>query len=36
VNFQSSQAKQKQKKFPKNLIKPWDVTVAQEAEAVTH
>jgi hypothetical protein len=26
VNFQSSQAKQKQKKFPQNLIKSWDVT----------
>jgi hypothetical protein len=26
VNFQSSQAKQKQKNFPQNLIKYWDVT----------
>jgi hypothetical protein len=26
VNFQSYQAKQKQKKFPQNLIKFWDVT----------
>jgi hypothetical protein len=26
VNFQSSQAKQKQKNFPQNLIKSWDVT----------
>jgi hypothetical protein len=29
VNFQSSQAKQKQKKIPLNLIKSWDVTLCQ-------
>jgi hypothetical protein len=27
VIFQSSQAKQRQKKFPQNLIKSWDVIV---------
>jgi hypothetical protein len=25
VNFQSAQAKQKQKNFPQNLLKSWDV-----------
>jgi hypothetical protein len=27
VDFQSTQAKQKQKNFPQNLIKSWDVTM---------
>jgi hypothetical protein len=31
VDFQTSQAKQKAKNFPQNLIKSWDVTdVMQE------
>jgi hypothetical protein len=32
VNFQSTQAKQKQKKFPQNLIKSWDVTQLKHHE----
>jgi hypothetical protein len=32
MNFQSSQAKQKQKKFPQNLIKSWDVTDIQKID----
>jgi hypothetical protein len=30
VNFQTSQAKQKQKISPQNLIKSWDVTFSLE------
>jgi hypothetical protein len=30
VNFKSSQAKQKQKNFPQNLIKSWDVTLISD------
>jgi hypothetical protein len=39
VNFQSTHTKQKQKKFPQNLIKSWDVTwaavLAQQGDPAT-
>jgi hypothetical protein len=32
MNFQSSQAKQKQKNFPQNSIKSWDVTGVDDSD----
>jgi hypothetical protein len=36
MNFQSIQAKQKQKKFPQNLIKSWDVTEEIQQNNYSH